>query len=84
MLSEFRRRSMGFLESCSHTDGKYGVRKASPDTTALFRETVRNQNMFIMDVFGNQHVDEREKALNFLCTLAEEQPELSPHSFLND
>lgn len=84
MLSDFHRRSMEFLEACPHAKGKFGARKTTPDTAALFRETVQNQNLFIRDVFGTQHVDERDKALDFLCTLAEEQPELFPPSFLND
>ena len=62
---------------------KFGTRKATPDSAALFRETVRNQNMFIRDVFGNHHVDERDKALDFRCTLDEEQPEFHPPIFLN-
>ena len=84
MLSDFYRHSMEFLESCTHVKGKYGARKPAPDTTALFRETVKNQLLFTRDVFCSQHVGEREKALDFLRTLAEEQPELFPPSFLND
>ena len=78
MLIDFYRHSMEFLESCHHTKGKYGVRKPAPDATDLFRETVQNQILFVRDVFGSQHVDEREKALEFLRALAEEQPELPP------
>ena len=83
-MSDFYRRPIEFLEACTHVKGKYVARKAAPDTAALFRETAHNQILFTRDVFGSHHVGEREKALDFLCTLAEEQPELFPPSFLND
>ena len=84
MLNDFYRLPMEVLENCTSVKGKFDPRKASPDTIARFKEAALNQIMFIRDVYGSQHVSEREDALAFLCDLAEEQPELFPPSFLND
>ena len=84
MLSDFYRLPMEGLECCTSVKGKFEPMKPLPDTIARFEEAAQNQIMFIRDVYGTQHVDEREGALDFLRNLAEGQPELCHPSFLND
>ena len=84
LLSDFYRQPMETLGRCTSAKGKYERRKAAPDTVARFKEAAQNQILHVRDVFGTQHVGESETALDFLRTLADEQPELFLPSFLND